>query len=126
MCGGVAAVYPYFLLTTLVVSVYYPCLVKPSMTDEGFDRRGDRLRRHGERYLYAAAVIPLMAIVLLVSRSDLDAARDIVVYAVIATFLGLFAAFTAYRYVLKTWDRMRPVLTTERSSALSGVWDSAG
>lgn len=126
VCGGVAAVYPYFLLTTAVASVYYPRLVRASMTDQAFDLRGEKLRRHGELYLFAAAIIPLMAIVLLVSRESPQDVRDMILCGVLATVLGLFAAFNAYRYVLKIWDRMKPVLTNERSANLSGVWDSAG
>ncbi|CAN0354599.1 unnamed protein product, partial [Ectocarpus sp. 4 AP-2014] len=126
VCGGVAAVYPYFLLTTAVASVYYPRLVRASMTDQAFDLRGEKLRKHGELYLFAAAIIPLMAIVLLVSRESPQDVRDMILCGVLATVLGLFAAFNAYRYVLKIWDRMKPVLTNERSANLSGVWDSAG
>lgn len=126
ICGGVAAVYPYFLLMTTVASVYYPQLVRSSMTDEAFDRRGESLRRHGELYLFAAAIIPLMAIVLLVSRDDIEGSKDMILCGVLATVLGLFAAFNAYRYVLKTWDRMKPVLTTERSAVGMSAWDSVG
>src|SRR5690606_5863626 len=36
VCGGVAAVYPYFLLVTLTTSVYYPQLVRSTMADPKF------------------------------------------------------------------------------------------
>lgn len=125
LCGGVASVYPYFLLITLVTAVYYPRLLKRSMTDPAFDQRGERLRKHGELYLFAAAIIPLLAIVLLVSRTEIKA--DMILCGVLATLLGLYAAFSAYRYVLKTWSRMAPVLSAGQksiASALSGSFDS--
>ncbi len=124
MCGGVAAVYPYFLLTTGVAAVYYPQLVRQSLNDPDFDKRGKRLRRYGEWYLYAAAVIPLVSIVLLTSRNEM--ARDMILWSVFATLLGLVAAFSAYRYVLAIWDRMRPVLSTQRRAAAPGLYDSIG
>lgn len=126
ICGGVAAVYPYFLLTTLFVAVYYPRLVRTSMTDPDFDRRGERLRRYGELYLYAAAVIPLLSIVLLASREPTLMSRYMICWSVLATLLGLFAAFRAYRYVLSIWERMKPVLTTSRTAAAPGLFDSIG
>ncbi|TWT97907.1 Serine/threonine-protein kinase PrkC [Botrimarina colliarenosi] len=121
ICGGVASVYPYFLLVTLASAVYYPRLVRRSMTDAKFDKRGEYLRRHGELYLFAAAIIPLLAIVLLVSRDDVQRQKDMVVYGVMATFVGLYAAFSAYRYVLQVWGTMAPVLSQQRSSAAPGL-----
>lgn len=119
VCGGVAAVYPYFLLVILLTAVYYPRLVRRSMTDPSFDKRGTRLRRHGEVYLLAAAVIPLLAIVLLISGKEIK--PDLILCGVLATLLGLLAAFGAYRYVLRTWERMAPVLSREQKSTASVV-----
>lgn len=119
VCGGVAAVYPYFLLVTTVVAVYYPQLVRRSLCDPKHDRRGDLLREHGELYLFAAAVIPLAGIVLLVSRETM--ARDMILWGVVATVLGLFAAFRAYRYVLAVWERMAPVLSERKRLASPGA-----
>lgn len=126
VCGGVAAVYPYFLLTTGVAAVYYPQLVRTPMADAEFDRRGERLRRSGELYLYAAAIIPLASIVLLASLDASRESRGMICWSVFATMLGLFVAFKAYRYVLATWDRMKPILSTDRPAEAPGLSDSMG
>lgn len=123
VCGAVAAVYPYFLLVTLVTSVYYPRVVRQSMTDPDFDARGETLRRDGERFLAAAAVIPLVTILLLVGRNSASTA-DLIVYTVLTTLLGLFASFHAYRYALSVWDRIRPVLSQRSKGGGAGTWES--
>ncbi|MEQ8847778.1 serine/threonine-protein kinase [Botrimarina sp.] len=125
VCGAVAAVYPYFLLVTLVTAVYYPRVVRQSMTDPEFDARGEALRRDGERFLAAAAVIPLVTILLLVGHGS-DSMADLIVYTVLTTLLGLFASFHAYRYVLGVWARIRPVLSQRRKAGAPDVWDSIG
>lgn len=121
VCGGVAAVYPYFLLVMLATSVYYPRLVRGTMTDPKFDKRGVHLSDHGVYYLLAAASIPLMAIVLLLSRSNIDELRDMILCGVFATLFGFLAAFSAYRYVLRVWSQITPVLSRRKSSAAPGL-----
>jgi serine/threonine protein kinase len=123
VCGGVAAVYPYFLLVTLTSSVYYPRLVRGTMSDPKFDKRGVRLSEHGVYYLLAAASIPLMAIVLLLSRDndELIRIRDMILCAVFATLFGFLAAFSAYWYVLRVWSQITPVLSRRKSSAAPGL-----
>ncbi len=122
VCGGVAAVYPYFLLVTLATSVYYPRLVRGTMSDPKFDKRGVHLSDHGVYYLLAAASIPLMAIVLLLSRTEeMDKFRDMILCGVFATLFGLLAAFSAYRYVLRVWTQITPVLSRRKSNAAPGL-----
>jgi hypothetical protein len=109
VCGGIASVYPFFLVTVLATAVYYPRLVGVAMSDAEFDRRGYRLRRDCAGYLMAAALIPLLAISLLVSREAME--LDVLRYAIAATLVGLVASFTAYRYVLGVWGALQPVLS---------------
>ncbi|TWT87656.1 Serine/threonine-protein kinase PrkC [Pseudobythopirellula maris] len=119
--GGIACVYPYFVLLLAVSLVYYPRMLRRSLHDPGFDRRFANVRREAAGFLLAAAVIPLLAVAMLASRDVL--ARDILQTAVAATAVGLLASFTAYQAVLSAWERMGEVLSTRRAAA-PGLIDS--
>ena len=129
VCGGVAAVYPYFLIMLLATYVYYPRLLRGSMNDPEFDLRDSIIRRSNIGYLMAAAMIPLLSIALLVSRAAMmehaghRLASDIVLLAVSATAIGLLGAFGAYQRILKAWDRMATVLSPKRASQTPGLGD---
>lgn len=114
VCGGVAAVYPYFLLVVIATAVYYPRLVRRSMTDTKFDERGAQLKRDSGAYLIAAAAIPLLAIALLIGRETM--AVDVIRTAVVASIVGLVASFSAYRYLQTLWERMSPVMSPAATS----------
>ena len=114
VCGGVAAVYPYFLLAVMATAVYYPRLVRSSMNDTEFDRRGEKLKRESGSYLIAAAAIPLLAIALLISRESM--AKDVIRVAVVASVVGLVASFSAYRFLQTIWARMAPVMSANVAS----------
>ena len=101
VCGGVAATYPFFGMTVLVTTAYYPQLIKKTMRDEAFDLRSHRVIRQSENFLLAAIGIPLLGCALLISRGI--EAKDVMLTAVAATALGLVAAFFAYRCILKYW-----------------------
>jgi hypothetical protein len=81
------------------------------------------LNEHGIYYLLAAASIPLVAIVLLLSRDDAELIliRDLILCAVFATLIGFLAAFSAYWYVLRVWGQITPVLSRRKSSAAPGL-----
>lgn len=117
LCGGAAAVYPYFLLSVLAAAVYYPRLVGKTMTDPEFDRRGAKLHRDAGGYLIAATAIPLLAVALLVSQELV--AKDIIRVALVASIVGLIGSFSAYRYLQTVWERMAPVLSSGATTAQS-------
>lgn len=125
VCGGVAAVYPYFLLAVIATGVYYPRLVRGVMQDRQFDERGERLRREAGGFLLAAAAIPLLAIALLIPSGNGEEVKtmavDVIRVAVVASLAGLVGAFTAYRYLITTWDRMAPVLSATKAAATPGL-----
>ena len=112
ICGGVAAIYPYFGMTVLVTMIYYPQLIKKRMRDELFDERSSRIVRRSENYLLIAMAIPLIGAALLIS-SGLHA-KDVMLTAVAATAIGLIVAFFAYKQILKYWVEMSDVLSDKR------------
>lgn len=114
VCGGVAAVYPFFALTVLCTRVYYPAMVRHDVCDESFDSRGRLLLHRCGRYLLMAAGIPLLAILLLLNRESM--ARPVVAIAVVATGCGLLAAWLAHGYVMKVWDTLADALSNRRRS----------
>ena len=119
ICGGVAAIYPYFGMTTLATLAYYPRLVKNAMQDDQFDHRFAVMVRHSERYFIAAAGVPLLGAALLVF-SDAEE-KGVVLCAVAATMIGLLMAFYAYKSVLKNWSQMARVLSEKEDSAVPGI-----
>ncbi|MEM9587676.1 MAG: serine/threonine-protein kinase [Planctomycetota bacterium] len=119
ICGGVAGVYPYFGMLVLVTRVYYPALLRGSMQDPAFDQHADEVRIGSGSYLMAAAIIPLLAITLLVARKDPNI--GIVNVAVLATGLGLILSFQAYKFAITTWEQMSDVLSTQRVSIVPGA-----
>jgi len=116
ICGGVAAVYPYFGMTALATHVYYPLLISRTMHDPLFDKRAESIKSTIAAFLLEAAMIPMLAVILLVSRSVI--AKDVIVVAVAASVLGLLASFTVYRSVVAAWERMGEVLS-EKPSAIT-------
>lgn len=118
ICGGVAAIYPFFGISVYAITVLYPKLVRSSLKDANFDRRMVRLIRRCERYLLLACAVPLLgATLLLVSEED---AKGVMLVAIAATGLGLFAAFSAYRFIARQCRVLTPLLS-EKKDALLGL-----
>ncbi|MDM4016849.1 serine/threonine-protein kinase [Roseiconus lacunae] len=118
ICGGVAAIYPFFGITTYAVSLLYPKLVRKTLRDPGFDDRLTKTVARCEAHLYLACLVPLLGVTLLVvSQAD---ARDVMLVSLIATGLGLIAAFKAYKYVLRKLQTMSLVMSN-RDDATSLV-----
>ncbi|MCM2371746.1 serine/threonine-protein kinase [Aporhodopirellula aestuarii] len=121
ICGGVAAVYPFFGLVVMTSTVYYPCLVRKTMQDPRFDDRYADIRRWCGRFLLAAAGIPLLGLALLLSRDTM--AKYVVASAVAATAIGLVAAFAAYQCVQTNWETMSEVLSSRKRSVGAAGFD---
>ncbi|WP_153556520.1 serine/threonine-protein kinase [Roseimaritima sediminicola] len=115
MCGLVAWVYPFFGLTTIAVMVYYPEQMQPTMKDERYECRAARIDRRCSRFLIAAAGIPLLGATLVLSGNQKNETW-ITLVAVIATALGLAAAFSAYQSIRTALDELGTVLSPERPS----------
>ncbi|NND98716.1 MAG: serine/threonine protein kinase [Pirellulaceae bacterium] len=119
ICGGVAAIYPYFGMTLLGTLIYYPRLIKNTMQDDEFDRRFSLVVRQSERFLIASVVIPLIGATLLIF-SDAEE-KFVVLSAVAATAVGVLLAFYAYLSVQKNWAQMAEVLSEDHASVIPGL-----
>jgi serine/threonine protein kinase len=118
ICGGVAAIYPYFGIMIYASTVLYPRMVRPTLKDPEFDQRVARLVRHCERYLLMACGVPLLgASLLIVSAPE---AKDVMLIALAATAMGVLAAFKAYRLILRQWAAMAKVLSASEDTVIAG------
>ena len=117
ICGGVAAIYPFFGISVYATTVLYPKMVRTKLRDPKFDQRVTMTVRRCERYLLLACLVPLLgATLLLVSDEN---AKHVMLIAIAATGLGLFAAFSAYRYILRQCTVMSHVLSSKRDAGVS-------
>ncbi len=119
ICGGVAAVYPYFGVTALATHLYYPVLVRRSLQDASFDHHAEAVRLSSSWFLIQAALIPMLAIVLLISRDVI--AKDVILVAVGASALGLFGSFWLYQRIVAAWETMGEILSAKRNLKLSAT-----
>lgn len=120
ICGGVAAIYPYFGMTTLGTLIYYPLLIKNSMQDRSFDQRAARVIQQSERFWIASIAIPLLGIALLVFSDNAE--KYVVFSAVAATGLGAILALFAYRKIQSHWQqKMARVLSQSDASVTPGL-----
>ena len=116
ICGGVAAIYPFFGISVYATTVLYPKMVRNKLRDSKFDQRVATMVRRCERYLLLACLVPLLgATLLLVSDEN---AKHVMLIAIAATGLGLFAAFSAYRYILRQCTVMSQVLSSKRDAGV--------
>ncbi|MEO1616286.1 MAG: serine/threonine-protein kinase [Planctomycetota bacterium] len=120
ICGGVAATYPFFGIAAYALVIWYPRLVRHRLSDPEFENRIQTLIKRCERFLFLASIVPLLgAALLLASNED---AKDVMLVAIIASALGLFAAFSAYRMIVRVGNILAPVMRTgtfEREAFLS-------
>lgn len=119
ICGGVAAAYPFFGLIVLVTTAYYPRLIHDTMQDATFDERFRRIQDWCSRYLIAAIGIPLLGVLLFMSHDSV--AKPVILSGVIASAIGLIAAFAAYKFVFRHWLQMSEVLSQQRSTLVPGT-----
>ena len=113
ICGGVAMIYPFFGLALATTFVYYPQLLRGSIQDARFDPRHSQMVSRCEAYLQIAVMIPLLGLALLVSSKGTSQA--FMLLAIGAGMLGLMASFSAYRWIVRTWERFAEVLSTRQS-----------
>ena len=116
ICGGVAMVYPFFLLTILNLKLYYPQSVAARLADPEFAEWGKRLRRLARVYLLAAAAIPLFALSLLVLTPEVP--RQFLLIAVLTTAIGYAASFLAVQYIDDFVQDITPFMASESEKPL--------
>lgn len=111
ICGGVAMVYPFFGVTLLNLAEYYPRFVKRSLEDRDFRQWTRRLRGLAGIYLLVAAMVPLIALSLLVIIDQ--TARLILLAAILATAFGFGASFLAVQTIDSFVHDLEPVMDDE-------------
>jgi len=116
VCGGIALIYPFFGISLLATCVYYPQLLLPSMKDVYYPWRANWLRRHADFYLALAAIVPLLAILLLVLMRS-QAPLTIQVLLVLITLVNLFVSFQSHRYLNRVLDHYSLILVGNPSQA---------
>lgn len=111
MCGGVAMIYPLFVLGMITTHVYYPQMIRPTMVDSDFHANAKRIKDTSESYLLIAVLIPLVGLALMVFGESQS--KGFMLTAIIAGMLGLFGSFKAYRSMVQTWERLGEVLASK-------------
>lgn len=97
ICGLIAAAYPFFGVTFIVVHCFYPSMVEWE-TMSSADRSGlQHLMRQTWVYLILAACVPLISILILV-LVDPDRHAALIVLAT-GGLVGYAIAVTAFRYI---------------------------
>ncbi|TWT93692.1 serine/threonine-protein kinase [Neorhodopirellula pilleata] len=111
MCGGVAMIYPLFVLGMITTHVYYPQMIRPTMIDSQFHANAKRIKETSESYLLIAVLIPLFGLALMVFGESQS--KGFMLTAIFAGMLGLFGSFKAYRSMVQTWERLGEVLASK-------------
>lgn len=110
ICGAVAMVYPFYWITCLNLTLYYPMTIRQTLHDSSILVWGPRLRRLSRGYLITAAAIPLIALLLLVTAVEVP--RPYLVATILTTAAGFAASLFAVQfiddYVLDLEPAMRP------------------
>lgn len=111
MCGGVAMIYPLFILGLIATRVYYPQMIRHTMVDPEFRSNARRMTDQSESYLLVAVLIPLFGLALMVFGESQS--KGFMLTAIIAGIVGLFGSFKAYRSIVETWGRLGEVLADD-------------
>jgi len=100
LCGLAATAFPYFLITDFCVARIYPALGGRGQDEDRATLL--RLRQLAAAQLVAAGAIPLLSVVLLSLAGEQD--RQVLVFVGLFGLVGLGAALTMYRRLLRGLD----------------------
>jgi serine/threonine protein kinase len=115
LCGLIAAAYPFFNVSCLTVSSFYPALVRIDSMTESDATNLQRLSRSSSWYLVLAATIPMLAVAILVLIGS--QARFALGLLAVAGLAGFGLAFTQFRMLQADLLALR-VLATAPSESL--------
>ncbi len=115
ICGGFAWIYPFFGISLISTSIYFPALIAPRMVDPFFGQRAERLQVLATRYLGTAAAIPLLALGLLTMnlRGDVGGS-DFLLVVVMLTGIALPFAFFAHQRLIENTKILGSILTNPK------------
>jgi Na+/melibiose symporter-like transporter len=96
LCGLISCCFPFLSTTWLTVRIFFPALLASTPPDHNEQRRLATLSRHAGYSVMAAAVVPLLALMLLPGSGP--ASRAFTLTMIGAGIVGFIAAnFTAQR-----------------------------
>jgi hypothetical protein len=117
ICGGIAWIYPYYGVSLLTTTVYYPQLISPTMSDPGFAQRAQWMRRCANFYLASSAVIPLVALGVIITRPDSEVPPYLKLILVVLTLLAVLFSFKAFQVLNTAIDQYEPILGKDSARA---------
>ncbi|HUE70499.1 MAG TPA: serine/threonine-protein kinase [Pirellulaceae bacterium] len=100
VCGLIAAAFPYLGTTWLVTGVFYPLLLGGGAPDGTEPKQLQAIPQQAARYLFLAAVVPLLGVGL-VLLTDVDDARRWSGILIAASVAGLVAAYFTYQRICR-------------------------
>lgn len=115
LCGLIAAAYPFFSVSCLAVSSFYPALVRIDSLTEADATNLQRLSRSSWLYLLLAATVPMLAVAILVLLGS--QARFALGLLAVAGLAGFGLAFTQFRLLQADLLALR-LLTTVPGESL--------
>lgn len=119
VCGLIAAAFPYLGTTWLVTGVFYPLLLGGGAPEGTEPRQLAAIPQQAARYLFLAAVVPLLGVGL-VLLTDVNEARQWSGILIGASIAGLIAAYYTYQRICRDVSALllatRPVETLGTAS----------
>lgn len=115
LCGLIAAAYPFFNVTSLAVSSFYPALVRIDSMPDADAATLQKLSRSSWLYLALAATVPMLAVAILVLMGS--QARFALGLLAVAGLAGFGLTFTQFRILQADLLALR-VLTTDPGDSL--------
>jgi hypothetical protein len=113
--GGVAIAYPFFGLTVVGVLIYYPLLIRATMSDPKYAVRMRIVLGWSRRYLILAAITPLLALALLVLERETS--RAMLLATIGTTVLGLVLSYWAQQQIETASRQMATILAPHETLA---------
>jgi hypothetical protein len=126
ICGGIAWIYPYYGVSLLSTIVYYPQLLSPSMSDPAFSRRAQWMRSCSNFYLASSAIIPLVTLALIVTRSNEEVPGYLKLILVVLTLTAVIFSFKAFQTLNSVIDQYEPILGSDNGNQKSSLLGDNG
>jgi hypothetical protein len=114
-CGLIAAAYPFFLIATIAVRCLYPGLFRAETATADDLMALGGLNRSTWVYLVIAAMVPMLAIVMLIGLGQ-SPNQPVLVAVGAAALVGLLGAFWSARLLQKDCGTLAELITSSDDS----------
>lgn len=108
LCGIAAAVYPYFLLTTLAVRVYFPAIVRNGVVPGPRWHDLTKLRTLNRIHLALSAIVPMLGMLLVAASSAIEQKWALIVVSGVG-IVGFAAMFWLERYIESNLEALEKI-----------------